>query len=335
MTMKNKYAKRAHPRKLFGYFKSSRALKKLRQFNLNEVVIVNGWASYGHWSYVKSFFTGYKVIVVRESPQIFLGPDRNQSLLDLLKGFASFDYLIFVSEKVCHQWRQYQELVSKPYSVLPNCCEEEEVLICASQRKDTLRLKLGFNPDDFIIICPGYVEHLKGQDLLLDVVPELKKEIPNLKVVFIGNPTTKWGSELIKIMSNDLYRRDVTYLPAKPEILSFLRAADLLAFPSRAEAMPRTILEAMVMKTPTVASDVGGIPELIFDGTTGLLFQSEDREGLLNSILRLHADNDLRKRISEAASERYWSNYSRRHQFMKMKKVLKEIKVSSSIDFND
>ncbi len=78
----------------------------------------------------------------------------------------------------------------------------------------------------------------------------------------------------------------VIHWHSRPGIMDLLHAADVLAFPSRAEAMPRTILEAMVMKKPIVASDVDGIPELIEDGKTGLLFASGDSQGLLEGLLR-------------------------------------------------
>ncbi|MBW2598187.1 MAG: glycosyltransferase, partial [Deltaproteobacteria bacterium] len=85
------------------------------------------------------------------------------------------------------------------------------------------------------------------------------------------------------------------------------------------------ILEAMVMKTPVVASDVDGIPELIENGVTGLIFPSDDKTGLLSAILRFYRDPEFRNQLSESGSDRYWSYFSRRHQFERMSVVLEEI----------
>lgn len=317
-----------HP-KLKEWFKDQRAIQKLNKILSRDAVIVNGWASYGHWQLVKDLFKGPKIIIVRESPRHFSGPDRNEIPTDLLGGFSSFDHLIFVSDRVCREWLQYKELTGKSYSVLPNCCEEEELVQFAENNRDALRRQQGFRPEDFVILCPGTIEHRKGQDLLLDIVPSLKEQIPNLKVLLVGDAGTSWGKNLIRTIPGDLLGGTVVHWQSKPGIMDLLRAANLLAFPSRAEAMPRTILEAMVMKTPVVASNVDGIPELVVDGLTGLMFSKDDKMGLLNAVLHLHREPKFLKQLSESASERYWGHFSRRHQFDRMAIVLEEISQNS------
>lgn len=307
------------------WIKDKKAFSRLRKLHANDVVIVNGWASYGHWQLVKDCFTGPKVIIVRESPRHFCGSDRNQHLPDLLGGFSSFDYLIFVSERVCHEWRQYMEIAPKPYSVLPNCCEEEEVIRLAALDRKVVREQLGFQPDDFVVLCPGIIEHRKGQDLLLNVLPELHAQISNLRILLVGDPLAQWGSDLLRAIPNDMLGHTVIHWHSRPGIMDLLYASDVLAFPSRAEAMPRTILEAMAMKTPVVASDVDGIPELVKDGETGLLFTSDHKERLLLAILHLYAKPELRKQLSEAGSYRYWSHFSRQNQFNRMSNVIENI----------
>lgn len=303
--------------------------KAFRRLGSNKIVIVNGWASYDQWILVKHLYAGPKVIIVRESPRHFAGPDRINLPPDLLGGFSSFDCLIFVSERSCYEWRQYAVIASKPYAVLPNCCEEEDVIQCAVQGREAVREKLGFRPDDFVVICPGTIEHRKGQDLLLDVVPELHSQIPNLKIVLVGDPATKWGIDLLKTIPGDMPARTIEHRNAMPDIMDLLYAADLLVFPSRAEALPRTILEAMVMKTPVVASDVDGIPELIDDGESGLLFSSDDKEGLLKAILRCYVEPGLREKMTKKASDKYWGSFSRSIQFSRMADVLQTLQHST------
>lgn len=305
--------------------------KALRRLRSSDLVIVNGWASYAHWLLVRESFTGPKVIIVRESPRHFTGPDRINLPPDLLGGFSGFDGLIFVSEQSCHEWRQFEAIASKPYAVLPNCCEEEDVIRCAAQGREAVREKLGFKPDDFVVICPGTIEHRKGQDLLLDVATELYSQIPNLKIILVGDPATKWGFDLLKAIPGGMLAGTVKHLHAMPDIMDLLYAADLLAFPSRAEALPRTILESMVMKTPVVASDVDGIPELIDDGQSGLLFSSDDKDGLLKAILRCYLEPDLCEKMSKNASEKYWMSFSRKIQFSRMANALEVILQSISV----
>jgi glycosyltransferase involved in cell wall biosynthesis len=312
------------------WLKDKRSFRRLRHIKSNDVVFVNGWASCGAWQLVKGFFSGPKVIIVRESPRHFSGPDRDELHQDLLGVFSSFDYLIFVSERVCNEWRHYEEIASRPYSSLPNCCEEEEAIKYVAMDRAVLRKQLGFHANDFVVLCPGTIEHRKGQDLLLDVVPELHSQIPNLRVLLVGDPATKWGEDLLRAVPHDLPGRTVSHWHSRPGIMDLLRASDVLAFPSRAEAMPRTILEAMVMKTPVVASNVDGIPELVEDGETGMLFSRDDKKGLLCAILCLYEKHELRKHMSDSGSDRYWAHFSRRRQFERMVHVLENIYHTSS-----
>lgn len=307
-------------------------ISNLRKLKSQDVVIVNGWASCRNWKLVEDCFNGPKVIVIRESPRHFSGPDRVELFPELLGVFSCFDHLLFVSDRVCSEWRNHIELAKKPYYVVPNCCEEEEVMVYSGLERIMLRKQLGLKEDAFIVLCPGTIEHRKGQDMLLDVANELNSCIPNLCILIVGDPATKWGINLLESIPQNINDCMILHWPARKSIMELLRVSDVLAFPSRAEAMPRTILEAMAMKTPIVASDVDGIPELIEDGVTGFLFSCNDKEGLKNAIVRLYAEPALRKIVSECSSDRYWRHFSRRCQFDRMDQVLEDL--TRSVSYN-
>jgi glycosyltransferase involved in cell wall biosynthesis len=270
-------------------------------------------------------------MVIRESPRHFDSPDIACSSSALLEAFSNFDHLIFVSRRGCDAWRQFPEIAAKPCSVLPNCCEEEEMARYAAEDRAAVRERCGFREEDFVVLCPGTIEHRKGQDLVLDILPMLQEKIANLKLLLVGNPHSEWGQHLLENIPDVFLNRSVFHRPAQPGIAELLFASDLLAFPSRAEAMPRTILEAMALKTPVVASDVDGTPELVVDGQTGLLFPSGDANGLLRAIERMHADPELRAATAAAGCERYWELFSRRRQFERMPEILEEIQTSVSV----
>jgi glycosyltransferase involved in cell wall biosynthesis len=106
----------------------------------------------------------------------------------------------------------------------------------------------------------------------------------------------------------------VTFIGHTDQALKWTYAANVLALASRAEAMPLTVLEAMALGTPVVASDVDGIPELIVDGETGVLFPIDQPDRLRNALTTdpaaLHA-------MAERAQQRFatgfaWPRYSKR-----------------------
>ncbi|MFM2063636.1 MAG: hypothetical protein RLZZ507_3307 [Cyanobacteriota bacterium] len=290
-----------------------------------ETVIVNGWASYSFWLSVESRFKGRKIIIIRESPRHFSGGDRQITLQQLIDGFLLFDDLIFVSENVRQEWLKFPALQHKRSFYLPNCCEEEEVEKELAKRNDNSRQALGLSTNEFIVICPGSIEYRKGQDLLIQILPELILEIPNLRILLVGELTTQWGQDLLNKSILGKYKKWVTYLSSRSTILDIMNASDVLAFPSRAEAMPRTILEAMALKLPVVASAVDGIPELVIDGETGILFNADDSQGLLKGILQLARNPTLAKKLAARGHIRYWENFSRKKQFQRMQQLLTEI----------
>jgi glycosyltransferase involved in cell wall biosynthesis len=91
------------------------------------------------------------------------------------------------------------------------------------------------------------------------------------------------------------YREDAPRLMA---------AADVFVLPSEQEGLPIALLEAMALGRPSIASAVGGIPEVINDGRDGLLIRPRDPAQLAEAIVALLSDDDLRSRIGEAAKIR-------------------------------
>jgi glycosyltransferase involved in cell wall biosynthesis len=291
----------------------------------SSVVIVNGWASYEYWLSVKRYFNGTKVLIIRESPRHFGNSNHEQSLSEITEIFSKFDHLIFVSERVKLEWIQNLALKNQACSVLPNCCEEEEATECLALDRDQLRSQYGFTPQDFILFCPGTVEYRKGQDLLLKIVPALQESIPNLKVLFVGDVFFDWGQSFLQSIPEEMKGSVIIHRNALPGIIELLRAADILVFPSRAEAMPRTILEAVAVQTPVVASAVDGIPEIVENNRTGLLFECNDCDGLYKSIVTMHQDPDKRTQFAKSGFELYWAHFSRAHQFRKLHAIVSDL----------
>jgi glycosyltransferase involved in cell wall biosynthesis len=79
---------------------------------------------------------------------------------------------------------------------------------------------------------------------------------------------------------------------------------DVFVLPARAENLPMAILEAMAWAVPVVATRVGGVPELVVDGATGLLVRPDDREALASALEALVADPGLRSSLGRAGAQR-------------------------------
>lgn len=285
-------------------------------------VIVNGWASYAYWKELA--VTGYKStsIIVRESPRHFEFRDKGGSFEAMLAGFSEFDCLIFVSDRLRQEWTQQADLASKTCLFLPNCCEEEHIARIKQSSRQKTRHQLGFLDDDFVVICPGSIEQRKGQDIVLKALPEIVETIPNIKVLLLGDASTDWGRSLISEVDKGGYGEHVVSMPAQSSAIEYLYAADVLLFPSRAEALPRTILEGMALGIPIVASAVDGIPELIEDGVSGWLFPRDDSVRMMDRLRAAAFQPVERDKLATQAEQRYRRNFSRRMQIERVDYLL-------------
>lgn len=314
------------PGQLLGIFRDRSIVRRLRQAARKQTVIVNGWASYDYWQRMAHGFEGRKVMVVRESPRHFAGTDRDTRVRELVLGLAAFDALIFVSDRGRQEWLEFDELAGKQTYHLPNCCEEEAVASMLALDRDAVRASYGFGVDEFVVLCPGTIEHRKGQDLLVDLLPDLAKVIPHVRVVFVGDPATEWGVQLVRHVTQGPGAFGSTYMRSRPHILDLLYAADVLAFPSRAEAMPRTILEAMALGTPVVAAAVDGVSELLEHARSGILFPPDDKDGLLQGLVAIAENRQGAAELADNGRRRYWAHFSRRHQFDRLAEILDHVR---------
>ena len=102
----------------------------------------------------------------------------------------------------------------------------------------------------------------------------------------------------------------VTLLGVRRDVLELIRAADAVCLPSEAEALPMSILEAMALERPVVATDVGGTAEQVVDGETGHLVPAGDADALRRALLALAADPARARELGAAGRRRQRERFS-------------------------
>ena len=162
-----------------------------------------------------------------------------------------------------------------------------------------------------MVICPGRISPEKGQQVLIEALPRIPKEIrDNLMVLFVGNDHLKSSISLLK-RSRDLdINRYVGFFGASDHtnMPVLYKSADVIVVPSLVESFGLVVLENLALGNVVVASNVGGIPELIADGVNGLLVPPGNPEELAKAIVRVLTDTELRDRIKQngpASAEKY------------------------------
>ena len=112
----------------------------------------------------------------------------------------------------------------------------------------------------------------------------------------------------------------------RDDIMSVLDAADALLHPSRADAFPTVLLEALAAGVPIVASAVGGIPEIVEDGRTGLLVDPPfEHAAFAAPLARLLADRDLRRALARRGRERFDAEFTAERWAARLRVVYEEV----------
>jgi len=164
------------------------------------------------------------------------------------------------------------------------------------QIKET-RKNLRIEADERVIVFIGNLNRAKGIETLLDALAALVKTTSKVKLIISGQtmPTQMSYKEFLdkKVKKFGLDRR-AEFIGRYPDLRGLLRIATVFVLPSIAEGTPIVVMEAMSMGVPVVASNVGGIPDLVRDGETGLLVNPDDSRALSDAIRRLLEDPVLR-----------------------------------------
>lgn len=165
-----------------------------------------------------------------------------------------------------------------------------------------LRREFGFPADSTIVVAAGRFSEEKGQrDLIAAAKVALAREL-GLRFVLLGE-----GALLsdCRQLTEHLGIAGELKLPGfRRNIGDYLHQADIVVNPSLSEGLPNVVLEAMAHGKPVLATSVGGVPELIEDGMSGLLVPASDPGRLADGIQRLALDRDLQRRLGTAGLER-------------------------------
>jgi len=134
----------------------------------------------------------------------------------------------------------------------------------------------------------------KAIDVLLEAARPLLTRDRSLRLVLVGDGPLR--GELTRLASSLGIEHQTTFAGAQgaSEVLSLIRGCEVLVLPSRAEAFGIALIEAMACRKPVVASAVGGVPQIIEHGTSGILVEPENPEALTAGPGRVLADHELR-----------------------------------------
>jgi glycosyltransferase involved in cell wall biosynthesis len=167
------------------------------------------------------------------------------------------------------------------------------------------------------VVYVGRLEPRKGTLDLLEAIPKVLASVPDAEFVFVGTDRPKapggrthaqWARE--NLPASAFARIHLTGFVDEPTRERLLAGADVFVAPSIYESFGLIFLEAMRASVPVIGTTVGGIPEVVEDGVTGLLVPPRDSVRLADAVVRLLTDESLRLRLARTGRRRFTERFS-------------------------
>jgi glycosyltransferase involved in cell wall biosynthesis len=154
---------------------------------------------------------------------------------------------------------------------------------------------------DLLIGCVGYLLPEKGQDTLLRALPQIRVQFPSCRIILAGDGPCR---AKLQSLVNELGIADaVVFAGFVEDVETVYRAIDLFVFPSLAEPLGSSLLTAMAHGLPVIAVASGGVPEIIENGSNGILVDSPDALKFATSACQMLNDRNGAARMAKTARE--------------------------------
>lgn len=177
-------------------------------------------------------------------------------------------------------------------------------------RARPVRMEMGLDPGDPFVLSVGNLYRVKGHDVLVRALARVAGARPGLrwKAAVAGRGEEEGRLRGLAAEGGVVERID--FLGFRDDVGALLAAADVFVMPSRSEGLPLALLEAMHAGVAVIATEVGGVPEVVTDGEEALLVPPGDVDALAQALLRVLEDDELRARLVARARRRAEERYS-------------------------
>lgn len=282
----------------YGLLQISTTLKLYRYLKDNNFDIVH--ASLFHANYhsaVASALARTRFLITEEHGEHNIHLKRRYLGYRLIgRQVARKSHLVFCcSDFVKRGIRDMYRIPEEKITVIKNLTEDKQLDI--RRTKESVREELNIPPEAIIIGTLSSLYWVKNQKILIDAVSRLNGN--NIFLVMVGDGPLK--NELMEYSHKSGISSRVRFLGWRKDVADILNAFDIFTLPSISEGLPISLLEAMSVGLPCVASKAGGTEEVLKDSITGLLVKPNNLEELTSALKRFINDRDFAKELGSAA----------------------------------
>ncbi len=216
--------------------------------------------------------------------------------------FFRNDHVFAVAEHVQASMRYPRPLSWLPMPPTETLHQGIDVDVLPSPARDGVRAELGIADDAPVVGTIANFKTHKAHDVLLRAAVDVRRAIPNVRFVLVG--TGPLEADVRRLAETSGLNGTVVFAGFREDALRVASAFDVFTLASTYEGLSIALLEAMALGKPAVVTRVGGLPEVVDDGVTGLLVPSGEPGSLAGAIVRLLEDPGLRDRLGEAGRRR-------------------------------
>jgi glycosyltransferase involved in cell wall biosynthesis len=182
--------------------------------------------------------------------------------------------------------------------------------VVVSEQGEDVRTRLGIPKDTFLIGTVANLFPRKGYEVIIKALPQIRETIPQIQYLVMGQGDIAYERQLLGLVRTLGLKKNVYFTGFQDSVYPYVAALDLYVHPALMEGFGIAVLEAMALGKPVVATRTGGLPEVVQDGTTGVLVPPGDVEAIAKAVTSLFSDADHRVSMGNAGRPRVAEQFS-------------------------
>lgn len=216
------------------------------------------------------------------------------------------DAVVAISEDAKREMLKWNRINIKKTMVIYNGIDIDKY--SNQQNGSEAKKALNIEPSTLVVGTVARLSPEKDQYTLIEAFSKMVNKIDDAKLIFVGDGVLK--EELVNYAQKLGVSNKVIFLGFKDDVYNILPVFDVFTLSSLTEGVSLTLLEAMAMKRPVVATNVGGNPEVVIDRVTGFLVPSKDSEKMADAIIKILQNSELAQKMGAAGRRRVEEKFS-------------------------
>ncbi|MDO4574688.1 MAG: glycosyltransferase [Planctomycetia bacterium] len=285
-----------------------------------DIVQAHQYTPYFYAMAARGFFSGNPPVVFTEHGRFFPDPPNWKHKIYNALLVRPKDRMIMVGRSVGEAVVRNEGIARRRIEVIYNGVSEERFAQnrMTEMEKATLREQLGVG-DRPVVLFVARLDPIKDHPTAIRAMREITH--PSDPILLIAGGGPEYARLQTQIQRDGLESR-VRLLGERSDVARLLQIARIFLLTSVSEGIPLTILEAMASGVPVVATNVGGIPEVVCDGQTGLLAAAGDFRKIAENISEILSDAQKAEQLAQNAKKRFAERFTERLRLAEYEKVL-------------